>query len=75
MARFHMGMKVLMKSERYILLLLGCLLAVRTAGAQEVVLREGQTEPAAGTMVVPFAFYNESLGLAVGASVGNQGWI
>ncbi|MBN1512135.1 MAG: BamA/TamA family outer membrane protein [Phycisphaerae bacterium] len=64
-----------MRSARCILIFLGCLLAARTGAAQEIVLREGQTEPAAGTMVVPFAFYNESLGLAAGGSVGNRGWI
>jgi len=64
-----------MKRNWQIPLFAGLLIACGMTWAQEIVLREGQTEPATGTMVVPFAFYNESLGLAVGASVGNRGWI
>jgi hypothetical protein len=45
------------------------------ASAQEVLLREGQTNTLPGTFTVPFAFYSGSLGPAVGASIGNRGYL
>lgn len=42
--------------------------------AQEVLLHEGQTNALPGTFTVPFAFYSDSLGPAVGASIGNRGF-
>lgn len=44
------------------------------AAAQEVLLREGQTNVSEGTFTVPFAFYSDALGPAVGASIGNRGF-
>jgi hypothetical protein len=41
--------------------------------AQEVLLREGQEEVSVGTMVVPFAFYNEATDLSIGLSIGRRG--
>ena len=43
--------------------------------AQEVLLREGQAEPAQGTFVVPFVFYNGSAGASAGLSAANRGWL
>jgi hypothetical protein len=54
--------------------LLGVSLLFGTASAQEILLREGKTEPSEGTFTVPFAFYSGSLGPAVGASIGNRGY-
>ena len=51
------------------------LLLLGQASAQEILLREGQMEPSQGTFTVPFAFYSDSLGLSVGASIGNRGYI
>jgi hypothetical protein len=45
-----------------------------SASAQEVLLREGETEPKNGTFTVPFAFYSDSLGPAVGGSIGDRGF-
>ena len=50
------------------------LILVETS-AQEILLREGQTEPSEGTFTVPFAFYSGALGPSVGASVGNRGYL
>ena len=36
--------------------------------AQEILLREGQTNTLPGTFTVPFAFYSDSLGPSVGLS-------
>jgi hypothetical protein len=44
------------------------------ASAQEILLREGQTNTLPGTFTVPFAFYSGALGPAVGASIGNRGF-
>lgn len=44
------------------------------AAAQEILLREGQTNTLPGTFTVPFAFYSGSLGPSVGASIGNRGF-
>jgi hypothetical protein len=50
-------------------------LIVLPAGyAQEVLLHEGQTNALPGTFTVPFAFYSDSLGPAVGFSIGNRGF-
>lgn len=49
-------------------------LLLPNASAQEILLREGHTEPSEGTFTVPFAFYSGSLGPAVGASIGNRGF-
>jgi hypothetical protein len=43
--------------------------------AQEILLREGQTEPSEGTFTVPFAFYSGTLGPSVGASIGTRGFL
>jgi len=64
-----------MRNNLYILFFAGLLLAAGMVRAQEVVLREGQTEPVPGTMVVPFAFYNDSAGFSAGVSVGRRGWL
>lgn len=45
------------------------------ASSQEILLREGQTNASEGTFMVPFAFYSDSLGPAVGASIGNRGYL
>jgi hypothetical protein len=50
-------------------------LAVSQAPAQEILLHEGKTEPDEGTFTVPFVFYSDSLGPAVGASIGNRGYL
>lgn len=42
--------------------------------AQEVLLHEGQTNQLPGTFTVPFAFFSDSLGPSVGASIGNRGF-
>jgi hypothetical protein len=44
------------------------------ASAQEVLLKEGQTRELPGTFTVPFAFFSDSLGPAIGFSVGNRGF-
>lgn len=43
--------------------------------AQEILLREGQAEPAQGTFVVPFVFSSSSSGASAGVSVANRGWL
>jgi len=43
--------------------------------AQEILVRDGHEEITGGTMTVPFAFYNETVGFSTGASIGNRGWI
>ncbi|MDA0578092.1 MAG: BamA/TamA family outer membrane protein [Verrucomicrobia bacterium] len=54
---------------------LALLLALRgDVLAQEILLREGQTEPDEGTFTIPFVFFSDSLGAAAGASVGNRGF-
>jgi hypothetical protein len=53
-------------------LLLACL-CLGDAAAQEILLREGQTNTLPGTFTVPFAFYSGALGPSVGASIGNRG--
>lgn len=55
-------------------LLLLARLCLGNAGAQEILLREGQTNTLPGTFTVPFAFYSGSLGASVGASIGNRGF-
>ena len=50
------------------------LLLAGHALAQEILLREGQTNTLPGTFTVPFAFYSDSLGPAVGLSIGNRGY-
>jgi hypothetical protein len=55
------------------MLLLAALMSAG-ASAQEILLREGQTNTLPGTFTVPFAFYSGSLGPAVGASIGNRGY-
>lgn len=54
-------------------LFLGALASVSMG--QEILLREGQTNTLPGTFTVPFAFYNDALGPAVGASIGNRGYL
>ncbi len=44
------------------------------AFAQEILLRDGQTNALPGTFTVPFAFYSGALGPSVGASIGNRGY-
>ncbi len=53
---------------------LGVSLATRV-WAQEVLLHVGQTNHLPGTFTVPFAFFSDSLGPAVGASIGNRGFL
>ena len=62
------------RQPRLVAVLLTLSLATAAAG-QEVLEREGQTEPPAATMVVPFAFYNGSAGFSGGVSVGRRGWL
>lgn len=57
--------------------IMGGLLALALAGpaaGQEILLHEGQTNNLPGTFTVPFAFYSDALGPAVGFSVGNRGF-
>ena len=49
--------------------------ACPSAEAQEILLREGQTNTLPGTFTVPFAFYSDAFGLSAGASIGNRGFI
>lgn len=42
--------------------------------AQEILLREGETNTLPGTFSVPFAFYSDSLGPSAGVSIGNRGF-
>ena len=44
------------------------------ASGQEILVHEGQTNALPGTFWVPFAFYSETLGPAIGASIGNRGF-
>ncbi len=62
------------RQPRLVAVLLTLSLATAATG-QEVLEREGQTEPPAATMVVPFAFYNGSAGFSGGVSVGRRGWL
>lgn len=67
-----------MPSRRPVPLLLPLALALAgglSARAQEVLLREGQAEPAQGTFVVPFVFSSSSTGASGGLSVANRGWL
>jgi hypothetical protein len=57
------------------LTLLLALLPIGHAAGQEILLREGQTEPSEGTFTVPFVFYSGTLGASVGASIGNRGYL
>ena len=56
----------------FILVALAPLVSIR---AQEVLLREGETNARAGTFTVPFIFSSDALGASAGVSVGNRGWI
>jgi hypothetical protein len=47
----------------------------QAGSAQEILTREGQDKIPDDVLVVPFAFYNTALGLAVGGSVGRRGWL
>jgi hypothetical protein len=58
-----------MKAVAFSLLLIGS-----QAFAQEVLLKEGQSRELPGTFTVPFAFFSDSLGPAIGFSVGNRGF-
>lgn len=57
----------------------GCAGAAYVLGAfqplqgQEILLHEGRTNQLPGTFTVPFAFVSDSLGPAVGVSIGNRG--
>ena len=42
--------------------------------AQEIVLRESTGEAQTGRLIVPFAFYNDTIGLSVGATFGGRGF-
>lgn len=53
---------------------LGIFLVTR-AWTQEVLLHEGQTNQLPGTFTIPFAFFSDSLGPAVGVSMGNRGFL
>ena len=53
--------------------LLGAVVLSSSLG-QEVLLREGEDEVAAGTFMVPFAFYSGTLGPSIGGSIGNRGF-
>ncbi len=53
--------------------LLGAVVLSSALG-QEVLLREGEDEVAAGTFMVPFAFYSGTLGPSIGGSIGNRGF-
>lgn len=59
----------------YLICLLVSAGACSSAKAQEILLREGQTNTLPGTFTVPFAFYSDAFGLSVGASIGNRGFI
>jgi len=54
--------------------LVGGGLAALQLRAQEVVLREGETEPSSGLFAVPFAFQNDTTGPALGVAVAGRGW-
>lgn len=62
-----------MRTRFAIVVSLAILLANRV-WAQEILLHEGQTNQLPGTFTVPFAFISDSLGPAVGASMGNRGF-
>lgn len=51
------------------------LLAVLSANlsAQTIVLEQGEDEPESRGLILPYAFYTESLELAVGAGMGTSG--
>ncbi len=49
-------------------------LGITSVSGQEILLREGQSEPAEGTFAVPFVFYSDALGASAGASIGNRGF-
>ena len=45
-----------------------------SASAQEIAVREGEESPRAKLLMVPYAFYNDTIGLSVGATAGTQGF-
>ena len=48
-------------------------IAMLSASAQEILVREGQNEALPGMMAVPFVFSSKSAGFSGGLSVGNRG--
>lgn len=60
--------------KRYTIRLLGLLSLCILVRGQEILLHEEQEKALPGTFTIPFAFYSDSLGPAVGFSVGNRGF-
>ncbi len=51
------------------------LVLAQSVSAQEFLFLEDEDERVDALVTIPFAFYNSSLGLAGGASVGRRGWL
>lgn len=62
-------------TRRFGATVLAAALAAAGSPAQEILLHEGQTNQLPGTFTVPFAFFSDSLGPSVGASIGNRGFL